>query len=180
MLREKVFRSKSLSLALAGAFLMLFAPIEAPSQTPATGSMIGFIYGGDMQTPVERAVVKLKNVENGAEVASTPTDKDGVYTIKNIAEGRYILGVTSGDGDFNFEYQLLIKANEMAKLSLALKPGAATTLAGSAQEPEKGKKKPGFFVTPLGIAVLVVGSAVVIYGTYKLLQELDIISKSKK
>ncbi|MEW6456131.1 MAG: hypothetical protein AB1410_05370 [Acidobacteriota bacterium] len=177
MLREKIFRSKALALGVISTFLFMFIPVEALAQVPAaTGSMIGFVYGDDMKTPVENAIVKIRNIKDGKEFESAPTDQNGLYKITNIEEGRYILGITTKEGDFNFEYFILMKANEIAKLSFALKPGVASSIGGKAGDPEK---KP-FFKTPLGIVILIAASAAVIYGTYKLLVELEVISPSKK
>ncbi len=182
MLRQKVFQSRWLALTVCGAFAFLLLPLDLlalrQTQAPAVGSLVGFIYAEDMKTPVEKAVVRLRNLKDGQEYASTPTDKAGVYRVTGIKEGPYVLGVSAPAGDFNFEYVLMIKANEVAKLSLALKPGAASRL-GQEEEKEKEERKP-FFLTPIGIAVLIAGSALAIYGTYKLLEELGVISPSKK
>lgn len=142
MIRTKVFRSKILAVGVLAAFVMLFAPVEAFTQRPGegtTGSLIGFIYGEDMPTPVENAVVKIRNIEDGKEYESTATDDTGVYRIAEVKEGHYALGVSTTEGDFNFEYIVLIKAGEMGKLSLALKPGAASTV----KEVYGGRNKEG-------------------------------------
>lgn len=182
MLRQRIFHSRWLIFCLCGAFAFLLLPLDLiawqQAQPPATGSLIGFIYAEDMKTPVEKAVVRLRNLNDGEEYASSPTDATGVYRLTGIKEGSYILGVSTPAGDFNFEYILMVKANEVGKLSLALKPGAASRLAQE-EEKEKEKKKP-FFLTPIGIAILVAGSALAIYGTYKLLEELGVISPSKR
>ncbi len=118
--------------------------------------------------PVEKAVVKLRNVETGKEYFSAPTDENGVYRIQNVEEGRYTLGVTSAIGDFNFGYEVMIMAGEVGKLSLML-----------ARETEEAVAVP-FFKKPAGIAVIVAASGLAIYGTYKLLDALGIISPNKK
>jgi len=123
MFKERIFRSKVLSLGVISAFLLVLAPIEAFTQVQAaTGSLVGFVYGENLKIPVGNAVVKIRNIEDGEEYQSPPSDESGLYKIKDIKEGRYVLGVSTKAGDFNFEYQILVKANEMAKLSLALKP----------------------------------------------------------
>ena len=121
MFKVNFFRSKALIWSMLAAVSLLFFPHEALALAPA-GSMSGCIYADDMKSPVEGAVVKLRDVANGKEFQSTFTDKNGLYKIKGIPEGRYIVGVSSQRGDFNFDYQLVVKANETAKLSLALKP----------------------------------------------------------
>ena len=78
-----------------------------------------------------------------------------MYKIDGVDEGRYILGVTATQGDFNFDYVMLLKGGEMAKLSVALAPGGQTT--GS-----DGLKK-SFFKTPVGIITLVVVAGALLF-----------------
>jgi len=162
MLRKKIFRSKLLALELLATFLLLVFPMEGLAQTPATGSIYGFIYGEDLKTPVEKAVVKVRNIKSGKEYESAPTDKNGLYKITGIEEGRYVLGVSTSEGDFNFDFIIYIKANESAKLSVALKRGYESVVA---QKAEKAAKKKSFFLSPEGILVLLAGGAAAIAGT---------------
>jgi len=167
MIKNHIFQSKFLVLGLLGAFALLILPKDGLAQA-GSGSMIGFVFGNDSRTPVANAVVKLRNVQNGREYQSGPTDQTGLYSLKNLPEGRYILGVSSTKGDFNFDYELQIKANEIAKLAVALKPGAASL---NAQDEDQNKrKKKAFFLTPLGIAVLIAAGGVLIYGSVKLFE----------
>jgi hypothetical protein len=161
MLRKKIFRSKLLALELLAAFLLLVFPMAGLAQTPV-GSMYGFVYGEDLKTPVEKAVVKVRNIKSGKEYESAPTDKNGLYKITDIEEGRYVLGVSTSEGDFNFDFIIYIKANESAKLSVALKRGYESVVA---QKAEKAAKKKSFFLSPEGILVLLAGGAAAIAGT---------------
>jgi putative protease len=122
MFHERVFRSKWVAWGVVGAVSLMLFPCGALAQVKS-GAVMGFIYSEDMKSPVEGAVVKLCDVQNGKELQSGPTDKNGMYALKGVAEGRYVIGVTSTAGDFNFDYELLVKANETAKLALALTPG---------------------------------------------------------
>lgn len=183
-LRAEIFRAKWLALGVSLAFFLITLPLELLGQrTPAVktssgeGALVGFIYGADMKTPVPKAVVKIRNLQDGREYASEPTDENGLYRLWGVKEGRYILGISTPAGDFNFDYEIFIKADEVGKLSLALKPGVSSAL--QQEEEEEGKKKP-FFLTPIGIAVIIVASGLAIYGTYKLLEELGVISPVKK
>jgi hypothetical protein len=175
------FKTKWLALGLAAAFVMLILPFEALAlgqEEAKTGSLIGFIYyteappapagEGTKLTPVANAVIKLRNIDTGKEYVSDPTDENGAYSLEGIQAGRYVLGITTGLGDYNFSYEVLIKTNEVGKLSLGL----------TKEEEKEGAA--AFFKKPAGIAVIVVASGVVIYGTYKLLEALDIISPNKK
>jgi hypothetical protein len=153
MLINKLFQSRLLVSGVLAAFLLLVTPVapfaQGKAPVPAAGgSLVGFIYAKDMTTPVANAVVKLRNVANAAEYVSQPTDANGMYKISGLKEGRYIMGVTAAKGDFNFDYGLLLKGNEMAKLSVALQEGGQTTGPDA--------KKKSFFASPAGIVVLVI------------------------
>ena len=185
--KEKIFKSKVVAFAIMLSFTLLFFPQEVLSQKPITGILTGFIYyNEDMKSPVENAVVIIRNVKTKVEFRSTATDKSGLYTIGNLEEGLYILGIRTPSGDFNFGYQIKIKANETAKLSLALKQGkkggaivagaagagvvaGATTTGVIAGAVGVGA---GFFATPLGIAVLAGGALAAGYAGVKLSEAL--------
>jgi hypothetical protein len=159
MLVNGVFRSRLLVVGILAAFMLLVAPVRefAQSKAPAAGgSLVGFIYDKDMKTPVPNAVVKLRNLATADGYQSTPTDANGMYKITGIAEGRYILGVSGSKGDFNFDYALRLKGNEMAKLSVALQEGGKTT--------GDDAKKKSFFLSPAGIVTLVIVAGAVLYG----------------
>jgi uncharacterized surface anchored protein len=159
MLMNNVFRSRFLILVVVAAFMLLVTPVRefAASKDPAAGgSLVGFIYDKDMKTPIANAVVKLRNLAKAKEYESGRTDANGMYKITGIEEGRYILGVTAAQGDFNFDYALALKGNEMAKLSVALQEGGQTTGADA--------KKKSFFLSPAGIVVMVIVAGAVLYG----------------
>jgi len=186
MLTKKIFGSRFLVYAIIGSFSLLFFPYEALSSAQ-TGTLTGIIFAEDMKTPIEKAVVLVRNVKTKIEFRSNPTDKSGSYVIKNLDEGLYILGVIAPIGDFNFGYQVQIKANEIAKLSLALKPGkkggavlagvgaagagvvagvvtGAGAIAGAVGVAAAGA---AFFLTPIGIAVGVAVAAGLGVGIYQ-------------
>jgi len=145
------------------AFALLVLPLEpyAGVAGPAaeTGALSGFVFGQDMKTPVAGAVVKIRDLNDQKELTSRPTDANGMFIIPDIPEGRYILGVTSGKSDFNLDYSVHIKAGELGKVSVALAPQEGS------EEPAKPapKKKPGFFNTVAGRALLVTVVGVGIY-----------------
>ena len=149
MLRRKIFKSKFLSLALIWAFFILLNPAGVWTQsTTQVGSLKGAIYEDDFESRVEDAVVKLRNILTGKEYKSEPTDNNGAYEIKNIEQGRYVIGIITQEGDYNFEFEVYIKANEEGLLNIALEPG----IIGAALAEKK--KKAGFFLTPVGIGVV--------------------------
>lgn len=149
--------SKFIAVCALGAFMLLIFPVHEFAQVNVPGgSLIGFIYEKDMKTPVPSAIVKLKNIKDQKEFSSSPSDDNGMYRVTGLPEGRYILGVSSSKGEFNFTYFLTIKNNEVAKLSLALAPGAA-------QEQGEESARKSFFKSPAGIMLLVTAAGIVLY-----------------
>jgi hypothetical protein len=180
MLRSKVFYSPLILGITIVSFTLLLLPLEGLARPVApAGSVIGFIYGSDMKTPVQNAVVKIRNVDDGKEYVSTPTDSNGAYKIEQVKEGKYILGVSAPNGDYNFQYVLAIKGGEIGKLSLALKTGEATGL-GQEESKAPEKEKVSFFRTPVGIAVLMVATTLALYGIFKLVEGKEQASPTKK
>jgi hypothetical protein len=158
-----VSRSRWLVYGVLAAFVLLIMPIGEYARAQATaaqgGSLTGFIYGKSASTPVAGAVVKIRNVEDQKEMASLPTDANGLYKILGIPEGRYILGVTSAAGDFDCDYAVHVKSGELGKLSLALAPGAAAQTTDESAPP----KKKGFFRSVAGRALLITAVGVAVY-----------------
>jgi hypothetical protein len=169
MFNKRFFHSRCLVFALVGTFGWLLLPKDGLAQTQ-TGAMTGFLYGANMKTPVENATVKIRSVRDGKEYSSSLTGKEGLYSINNILAGRYILGVSGPNGDFNFNYEISIKAGEIAKLALALKP-----MAGGGQQDQNNddNRKGGFFLTPLGIVILVAAGGLLVYGGFKIFEKSD-------
>ena len=159
---KSIGRSRGLVCGVLAAFVLLVTPVGqfAQVQAPAgkSGSLAGFIYAKDMKTPVAGAVVKIRNLGDEKELASPPTDLNGMYTIAGIPEGRYILGVTSAEGDFDFDYALHLKAGELGKLTVALAPGAGGQTSG-----ETATKKKSFFNTVAGRVLLITAASVAVY-----------------
>jgi len=159
MNKTPVFRSKVLAVGLAAAFVLLTVPVRefaagAPKAS-GSGALSGYIYGEDMRTPVRNAVVKLRSLDSQKEYESEPTDLEGMYKIPEVEEGRYVMGVVSVQGDYNFHYSILIKSDALAKLSVAMKPGAAPVRI---EEGTGGTAKKGlgaFFKSPAGILTLI-------------------------
>ena len=165
MNKSPVFRSKVLVMFLAAAFVLLTFPVRdfALGAPKATGALSGHIFNEDMKTPVRNAVVKLRNVVNQLEYESEPTDPEGMYTIPAIEEGRYVMGVMSVQGDYNFHYSILIKPDALAKLSVAMKPGAPPVRI---EQGSTGKEKKGigdFFKSPAGILTLITAVEVTLF-----------------
>ena len=156
-------RSKSLVYAVLFVFAVFMSPVGLAANGPASaagaenGALSGFIFAKDFKTPVAGAVVKLRNLRDMTEISSAPTDTNGIYTIAGIPEGRYVVGVTSAQSDFNLDYALYVKAGELGKLSIALAPGAGQ------ESGEAATKKKGFFNSVAGRVLVVAAVGVGLY-----------------
>ena len=143
---------------LAGAFLLLTVPlaqIGAPAPK-GNGALAGHIFREDMKTPVRNVVVKLRNVATQKEYESEPTDPEGTYVIPGIEEGRYVMGVLGPGGSYNFHYSIMIKADAMAKLSLAMKPGSEPVMLQQGTGAYAKKTSIiDFFKSPAGILTVI-------------------------
>ena len=158
-MNKLVSRSRWMIWGAIVAFSLFIVPVgEVAWANAKGGSLVGFVYAQDLKTPVVGAVVKVRNIANQKEFASGTTDANGIYKIDGVDEGRYILGVTATQGDFNFDYVMLLKGGEMAKLSVALAPGGQAT---SGDAPKKS-----FFKSPVGIIVMVVVVGAVLFAIF--------------
>jgi hypothetical protein len=155
-MRKSISKSRWMIWGALAAFSLFIVPVGEVAWAKAEGgSLVGFVYAQDLKTPVVGAVVKVRNIANQKEFASGTTDANGMYKIDGVDEGRYILGVTATQGDFNFDYVMLLKGGEMAKLSVALAPGGQTT---GADAPKKS-----FFKSPIGIITIVVVAGALLF-----------------
>ncbi|HVP89616.1 MAG TPA: carboxypeptidase-like regulatory domain-containing protein [Terriglobales bacterium] len=175
MFSREIFRSRILAAGLAAAFLLLATPVldfaqaKAPA-APSGGSLVGFVYDADMKTPVSNAVVLIWNVSSTDGYESRPSDENGMYKIAGIKEGRYTLEVTTVKGSYKFSYEMLLKASETAKLSVALVPNAAGSpaaggpAAGTAAGSAAGGRQAGGSATGNGSGTrnLIIGSIMVV------------------
>jgi hypothetical protein len=125
----KVARSKYIAVALIISFIIFCSPHLSLAQAVTQGSLSGFIYAEDGVTPLEGAVVKIRNIVDGTIYESTKSDSEGAFKIEGIKEGLYSAGISTAVGDFNFENLIGVKAGETAKVSLALVPSGDQTVA---------------------------------------------------
>jgi len=119
----KIIRSKLISVLLIFSFCLFFSPnlLKADAQI---GSLTGNVYGKDGVTPVEGAVVKIKNVEDGAIYESNRSDKQGEFKISRIKKGMYMAGIATSEGNFNLANLIGIEKGKDAKISFSLIPSA--------------------------------------------------------
>jgi len=149
---------KILAVFLIGTFVLLTVSLPCPAAAApkGNGALVGHIFDEDMRTPVRNAVVKLRSLETQKEYASEPTDPEGMYRIPGIQEGRYVMGVLGPNGSYNFHYSIMIKADALAKLSVAMKPGESPVMVQQGSS-DYGKKTTvlDFFKSPAGILTII-------------------------
>ena len=165
MAKSAVFRSKVLVTFLTAAFILLTVPVRdfAMGAPKATGALAGHIFNEDMRTPIRNAVVKLRNVVSQKEYESEPTDLEGMYRIPGIEEGRYVMGVMSFRGDYNFHYSILIKSDALAKLSVAMKPNSAPVRIEQGTSTNEKKGIGDFFKSPAGILTILTAVEITLF-----------------
>lgn len=173
-----------LTIAIAGYSVPanLFAS-TIPSDAAEIGGMILL---PDGLTPITGVTVKAANLETKQIYSSEKTSQDGVYRLASLPAGAYDLAVETPDGLYASDAQVNIAPGKRQVVSLAIRTGAQEEPAkpaegqpaaegekpeGDQEEPAtdpqpdqaKGKKKgPGFWRSPLGAGILIVGGAVVI------------------
>lgn len=152
----KLARSKGVAVVALVTFV-IFCSNYIFAAKANTGNLIGFVYAEDGTTPVEGAVLKARNISTGKVYKSTKTDELGMFKIE-LDHGTYIAGVSTKEGDFNLNGLIGIKANETAKISLALKPGATPPAAGAA-----AGGLAAFFTSGIGIALIIAATAAILY-----------------
>jgi hypothetical protein len=107
-------------LAFLLAFFIGAGSLPLRAQALEKGNLIGFVYDQGGKTPVEGAVVVVKNTSTGAVYKAAPTNKQGMFTIQGLGKGIYSFGITTPQGDFNGNELIGILANETAKIAVSL------------------------------------------------------------
>ncbi|TET70666.1 MAG: carboxypeptidase regulatory-like domain-containing protein [Candidatus Aminicenantes bacterium] len=164
---SKSLKLKSVFFLLIFSFLMFYSPHLINGKALGKGNLIGFVYDKDGTTPLEGAIVKLKNVSTSSIYESGKADKLGVFKIEGIDEGLYVVGISSKEGSFNVENFIGIKANETAKVSFSLEPQAGGVKANMPKM-KKGNFLAKFFTSPVGLAVITASSVAIVYSTVEL------------
>ena len=153
-----------------GALVWLMLPVPQIAAAGGAGAprgsgvLAGHIYREDMKTPVRNAIVKLRNITTLKEYESEPTNPDGTYSIPGVEEGRYVMGVLGPSGSYNFHYSIMIKADALAKLSVAMKAGYAPVMlqTGTSSYAKKATLV-DFFKSPAGILTVVAAVEVTLF-----------------
>jgi hypothetical protein len=113
--------TRFLCIFLFFALLLLTSPGWVKAQQ-GQGAVVGNIYAADGTTPLEGAVVKVKNVSTGTVYESELTDRQGFFTIPNMEKGVYAFGISSPQGDFECESMVGIEPNKTSRISVSVSP----------------------------------------------------------
>jgi len=86
------------------------------------GELIGCIYESDGITPVKQATVQIKRLPKGEVFTSSLSDRDGMFRVRGIEKGVYLIGVKTSNGNFNGQNLLgiLISADVSARVEITL------------------------------------------------------------
>jgi hypothetical protein len=132
-------------VVLWGSAVLLILALSsstAVAQASNKGNLVGFIFGRDGSTPIQGAVVVVKNVTTGAVAEAAATDATGVFRLAGLDAGIYAVGVRSTAGNYNSQDFFGVAAAETAKLTIALNPYDATA-ASAAEAVIKGQRDKG-------------------------------------
>ena len=122
-------RKKLVFMVLTVAFL-LFSASSVVAAVPGQGNLKGFVSSADWTTPVEGAVLFMRNIKSGTVYESEGTDVRGVFLLKDIEPGLYLAGISTEAGAYNFERLIGIKADTTGKVSFALRKKEAADNKG--------------------------------------------------
>ena len=122
-------RKKLVFMALTVTFL-LFSASSMVAAVPGQGNLKGFVCSADRTTPVEGAVLFMRNIKNGTVYESNGTDIRGVFLLNDIEPGLYLAGVSTEAGAYNFERLIGIKPDTTGKVSFALREKKADDNTG--------------------------------------------------
>jgi len=112
-----------------GILIVLFLLIFCSSgflmgESAGKGNIIGFIYSEGGTTPLEGAVVQVKNMSTGIIYDSSVSDEYGIFKVQGVESGIYMYGVKTSQGDFNSDNLVGVKVSKdkTAKMSVFLTP----------------------------------------------------------
>jgi len=146
------------------SILAFHVPFAAALAAPATATLTGTVYAGDVKTPLAGATVVVTGAA-GKILASEPTGADGSFTVDAIPAGSCHVTLQTADGRFPVATPVSLAPGQTRSVHVALK--------GRSDQDEKNKKK-GAAATGEGrgtgamiavlIGVLAAGAAAISYG----------------
>lgn len=120
-----MFKDVKVKGILIVLFLLIFCSSGfLMSESAGRGNIIGFIYSEGGTTPLEGAVVQVKNMSTGIIYDSSVSDEYGIFKVQGVESGIYMYGVKTPQGNFNSDSLVGVKVSgdETAKMSVSLTP----------------------------------------------------------
>jgi hypothetical protein len=136
-------------LAIFVCAVLLMIPAVGNAQGEEFGSVAGFIYDGDGESPIKEARVILKSVngDQKKEFESEPTGDTGAYQVLNLPVGNYVAAVRIKSGKVYTTLSLVkIVAGKRLIRSFYLTPERPLAM---------------LWKNPCGIALILSGTAVI-------------------
>lgn len=122
--------------------MFVYIPCTLIGAELGKGNLIVVVNAEDGVTPIEGAVLKLRNVSTQDEIQSEPSDELGEISVQGLDVGLYIAGIIKENTNFNIGYLIGIKADKTAKLPIALDFDADV---GEKDQPARDQNRKGFF-----------------------------------
>lgn len=159
-MRKHIRKGSALTFFAALLCMLILMPGGLFSQE-TVGSLAGFIYDGDGETPVKEAVIILKAVkEEDKEYRSAPTGETGDYRMESLPVGVYIAAVRVKSGKI------------FATLSVVKVEAGKRLIRSFYLTPERPLA--ALWKNPCGIAMVLSGTALIGKGITKLVEEDEV------
>ena len=120
-----MFKDVKVKGILVVLFLLIFCSSGfLMSESAGRGNIIGFIYSEGGTTPLEGAVVQVKNMSTGIIYDSSVSDEYGIFKVQGVESGIYMYGVKTPQGNFNSDdlVGVRVSGDGTAKMSVSLTP----------------------------------------------------------
>jgi len=154
MMRTWIARLLALTLAVGASGPHTLAAANAE---PPVG-LSGTIFSGEPRQPVAGATLLAAEAGTGRVFSSTPTGKDGRFSLRELPPATYELAVQTGNGLYPTPGSVDLKVGQRQEILLALADGAPGEPAGT----ELPGAKPSAWSNPLTATMIVLGLAVVV------------------
>lgn len=113
-------RNTLLIMGIVFLLILIDLPTILIGEISGTGNLTVVVVAEDGSTPIEGAVLSLRNVSTQVEILSEPSDKLGEIRQDGLDPGLYLAGIKTDAANFNIEYLIGIRANKTAKVPVAL------------------------------------------------------------
>lgn len=104
------------------AILVFMSSSVLMSKDTTKGNIVSFLYDCDGRTPLQGAVLQLKNIHNDMLYESNKSDIHGIAKLEGIEPGLYIYGIKTKSGEYNSNELVGIHAKSTSKISISLQP----------------------------------------------------------